>query len=272
MPTRNVTRSIQLHPLTHNWANRVRLQSGTVPDHKLSAIDQFVRGLSNLGLYSDNASSKIQYLLIFSATSDFAGCNVPLIDISRVGNATLSNYSASSWSDSGLIGNASTAFVNTKWKPSLSPVLTAGNGHILVWKTVKNATTGVSGASEGNAEWLLGGVPGSFMLILHGASTTTTGGVALSESFDTAACHLSSRVDTSITYRRDGLLQNTISVSGVGFMCNVPFYLHAMNDNTLTAQFNSDRIFCNSLGDGLSANQCGEYFNVLALLKNRLGA
>ena len=272
MPTSNVARSNQLHPLTSNWVDRVRLQFGTVPDHKLSAIDQFVKRLASLGLYSDNATSIIRYLLIFSATSGFQGCNVPLIDTSRVGNAVLNNYSASSWSDSGLVGDGSTAFVDTRWFPSQPSSISSGNGHFLVWKTVKNAPRGVNGASDGNREWLLGGAFTAFNSILHAESTTVTSGVVLAESFDTAACHLCSRLDTSITYFRDGLLQNTILVSGVGFVLLRPIYLHAVNDNGTTSDFNGDRIFCNSLGDGLSANQCREYFNVLALLKNRLGA
>ena len=272
MPTRNVTRSIQLHPLTSNWVDRVRLQSGTVPDHKLAAVDQLVKRLVSLGLYSDNAASKIQYLLIFSASSGFTGSNVPLIDISRVGNAVLNNYVAANWSDSGIAGNESNFYTDTKWSPSLSPMLATGNGHLLIWKTIKAATTGINGGSNSVAggEWTLGRYFGVLEITLHGSASA--GDANLNESFDSIGCHLSSRIGTSLTYRRDGVLSNNVTVTGVGTICSISIYLNALNDSGTPQHYHSDRIFCNSMGDGLTANQCSDYFDALSLLQDQLAA
>jgi hypothetical protein len=267
MPSRTTARVVQFHPLTYNWANRVRAVGGSIPTYKLSAIDQFIKCLVSIGLYSDNRASLIRYLLILSGSSSIQGCNVPLIDLDRVGNAILNNYVSADWSPAGLIGDAGTKFTNLRWIPFQNTI--SPDGHMLIWKTVKGDTNGAWGAQLNDLTdaWLCG-LQGS--TTYYGISDST--GISGASGLDTASCQILTRIGATQLFIRDRIIEKTDAMVYTSIP-DLALWLHnvdtAPSANSYPA---NDRVWVVGVGNGLTAGQAYIYHDALALLKSRIGA
>ena len=244
--------AVGLHSYTQSWVNRTTTAGGSISIARQSAVDNFVRGLISAGLVNGTtlSSSVLKYFLLF-ASDGFVGCNVPLIDVSSVGNATLTNFVSGDYDSTGLTGDGSTKFVNTLFNPSLHlSSNTSGSMGQFSSAGAIGSSVSIFGCQEAGTVLRFSQY---FSPTLQGGQIYNEAGQVFIASGYIHGLNFTNR-GTTIRLRRDNTLLVSAASPG-GSRPNANSFLFAFNNNGVVASFYAFTLRFGFMGNGLSSAQ-----------------
>jgi hypothetical protein len=235
--------------------NRVRNAGGSVSTVKVLAADKLLSSLQNTGFYTPGSTSSIiRWILLIGGCDGFSGCNVPIVDVHGFGNSTLNNYVSGDWNSSGLAGNTSTKYIDTKYNMSTGGFSTSA-GFFLFWDTSVTkpfpgyAAIGTNVTNVWTMYWS-GNQSGDFGSLWGGAGNTETF-VTYPLTTGLTGCLRTS--STTFTRRSDSYSSIIASSTGTGVDSNT-LYLGARNEPGGPANYHADRYLLALAGSSITSS------------------
>ncbi|HYE30556.1 MAG TPA: hypothetical protein VEH27_03945 [Methylomirabilota bacterium] len=248
LKSRPIISAYQFNPETVDYRDRLVAAGGTISDSSLKAIEKFVRDCKN-----DLIWDKLLEV------GPFAGDNLTaaLVKLKHQGQSALTNVNFISGdyqergSNGGLLGNASTKYLNTGMNAQSLP----DNGHLSFYLREDVVSAGnrvLLGARVTTDQYWLGSqIPASEIRALYGGTVSTLQGSAITKGF-----YLCSRLSsTNFALYRDGGLLNATSSAVVHAKPNADILVFGYTTNGSPGAHLGSRGSFYSIGHGLTASE-----------------